>query len=142
MITCTDEIEVEAKTEKLDMVTEFVNEAVLRAGCPGKISMQIMLALEELFVNVASYAYAPGTGKCKIQLEIKKLENSEGMVSITILDSGKEFNPLRKENPDITLSADERQIGGLGIYMVKEIMDSVAYEYKNGQNHLTMVKHW
>ena len=75
-------------------------------------------------------------------METAQLDEGRGDVVIAFIDSGKAFNPLLKENPDITLSADERQIGGLGIYMVKEIMDSVVYEYKDAENHLTMVKSW
>ena len=135
-------IEVEAVSEKLDQVTGFVEEQVLQMGCPPKLAMQITLAVEEAFINVADYAYAPETGMCRIVVETAQLETDRGDVIITFMDSGKAFNPLLKEDPDITLSADERQIGGLGIYMVKEIMDSVVYEYKDAQNHLTMVKSW
>ena len=135
-------IEVEAVSEKLDQVTGFVEEQVLQMGCPPKLAMQITLAVEEAFINVADYAYAPETGMCRIVVETAQLETNRGDVIITFMDSGKAFNPLLKEDPDITLSADERQIGGLGIYMVKEIMDSVVYEYKDAQNYLTMVKSW
>ena len=135
-------IEVEAISGNLDRVTGFVEEQVLQMGCPPKLAMQIILAVEEAFVNVADYAYAPGTGTCQIQVETSRLDDAQGNVIITFMDFGKAFNPLLKENPDITLAAEDRQIGGLGIYMVKEIMDSVVYEYKDAQNHLTLVKSW
>lgn len=135
-------IEVEAVSGNLDRVTGFVEEQVLQMGCPPKLAMQIILAVEEAFVNVVDYAYAPEIGMCRIAVETVQLDEGRGDAVITFIDSGKAFNPLLKENPDITLSADERQIGGLGIYMVKEIMDSVVYEYKDAENHLTMVKSW
>lgn len=138
----TEEIEIEAVIENLEPVTEFVQEKVLQMGCPPKTAVQIVLALEELFVNVANYAYAPETGMCQIRVEAAQLDDRQGNAVIVLRDSGKEFNPLLKEDPDITLSAEEREIGGLGIYMVKEIMNSVVYEYKDGQNCLTMVKSW
>ena len=135
-------IEVEAVAGNLDQVTGFVEEQVLQMGCPPKLAMQIILAVEEAFVNVVDYAYAPKIGMCRIAVETAQLDEGRGDAVITFIDSGKAFNPLLKENPDITLSVDERQIGGLGIYMVKEIMDSVVYEYKDAENHLTMVKSW
>lgn len=135
-------IEVEAVSGNLDQVTGFVEEQVLQMGCPPKLAMQIILAVEEAFVNVVDYAYAPKIGMCRIAVETAQLDEGRGDAVITFIDSGKAFNPLLKENPDITLSVDERQIGGLGIYMVKEIMDSVVYEYKDAENHLTMVKSW
>lgn len=138
----TEEIEVEAVIENLEQITEFVQDKVLQMGCPPKTAFQIVLALEEVFVNVANYAYAPETGMCRLRVEASQFENEQGNAVIVLQDSGKEFNPLLKEDPDITLSAEEREIGGLGIYMVKEIMNSVVYEYKDGQNCLTMVKSW
>ena len=95
------------------------------------------VAVEELFVNIAHYAYSPGTGSATIGVEILK---DPAAIAITFTDRGKPFDPLAKEDPDITLSAEERQIGGLGIYMVKKSMDEVVYEYKDGQNILRIKK--
>lgn len=99
--------------------------------------MQIDVAVEELFVNIAQYAYAPGIGVATIRLEIQE---DPFVVVITFIDNGIPYNPLAKEDPDITLSAEERPIGGLGIYMVKKSMDEVSYEYKDGQNILRIKK--
>ena len=99
--------------------------------------MQLDIAVEELFVNIANYAYVPDTGKATIRLEINEEPLS---VSITFIDNGVPYDPLAKADPDITLSAEERAIGGLGIFMVKKSMDDMFYEYKDSQNVLTIVK--
>ena len=119
------------------MVQAFVEEHLEEAGCPLKAQMQISIAVEEIFINIASYAYAPGTGKAIIRVEFTK---DPSVVSITFIDRGVPYNPLDKQDPDVTLPADERDIGGLGIFMAKEIMDDEYYEYKDGQNILTMTK--
>ena len=132
---------VEATMENLDTVIGFVEEQLELYGCPMKIMMQISVSLEEVYVNVVNYAYGTSTGICEV---ILKLEGDEAGKSMTLIvkDNGVEFNPLDKEDPDITLSAEERQIGGLGIYMVKKTMDEVSYEYNSGCNILSMVKGW
>ena len=99
--------------------------------------MQVDIAVEELFVNIASYAYGKEEGLAVIRLDIEK---DPLTVKITFEDRGVPYNPLAKEDPDITLSAEERQIGGLGIYMVKKSMDDIIYEHKDGKNILTIVK--
>lgn len=134
------ELTVKAKLENLDTVIGFLEEELEGAECPMKISLKIQVCLEELFVNVANYAYGDSEGECTIGIITKKAEDKY-MVTVRIEDSGKPFNPLEKEDPDITLSAEERQIGGLGIYMVKKTMDDVYYE-NNGKNIFTMVKSW
>ena len=131
------ELTIEAKVENLHQVLAFVDEYLESLGCPMKIQMQIDVAVEEIFVNVASYAYTPSTGSVTLQLDS---EPSPLSVSITFIDSGVPYNPLAKEDPDVTLSAEERKIGGLGIYMVKKTMDSMTYEYKNQQNVLKLTK--
>lgn len=135
------EMELKASLENLDSISGFVEEELCSAGCPMKIVMQVLLCVEEIFVNVTSYAYAPETGMCLVKL-VTENNDGEGKLTITISDSGKPFNPLLKEDPDITLSADERKIGGLGIFMVKKTMDSVDYDYISGKNVLKMVKSW
>ena len=99
--------------------------------------MQVDVAVEELFVNIAHYAYAPDTGSATIRVAPR--QDPKG-VAITFVDRGVPYDPLAKEDPDVTLSAEERQIGGLGIYMVKKSMDDMQYEYRDGQNVLTIVK--
>ena len=132
------ELTIEAKVENLHQVLAFVDTYLESLDCSMKIQMQIDVAVEEIFVNVASYAYAPGTGSVTLQLESG---TSPLSVSITFIDSGVPYNPLAKKDPDVSLSAEERSIGGLGIYMVKKSMDSMTYEYKDKHNVLTLVKH-
>ena len=131
------ELNIEAKTENLDKVLAFVDQHLEERGCAVQVQMQIDVAVEELFVNIAQYAYAPGIGVATIRLEIQE---DPFVVVITFIDNGIPYNPLAKEDPDITLSAEERQIGGLGIYMVKKSMDDMSYEYKDGQNILQIKK--
>jgi len=132
-----NEIKVTALLENLQEVLSFVDAFVEEAGVSMKAQMQIDVAVEELFVNIASYAYAPDTGDATIKIG-KDPENNK--VFITFIDSGKPYNPLEKDDPDITLSAEERGIGGLGIFMVKKSMDDMRYEYKDGQNIVTIMK--
>ena len=130
------EITVKAADEKLDNVIAFVTGELEAYDCPMKTQMQIEVAVEELFVNIAHYAYSPETGDATIQVDISDRREA----AITFIDSGTPYDPLAKPDPDVTLSAEERQIGGLGIYMVKKSMDDVRYEYKEGKNILTIVK--
>ena len=131
------ELVLDAATENLDTVISFVTEQLEAVDCPIKAQMQIEVAVEELFVNIAHYAYAPDTGSATIRTEITS-ETAE----ITFIDSGVQYDPLAKPDPDVTLSAAERQIGGLGIFMVKKSMDELAYEYKDGQNILKVRKNY
>ena len=131
------EVVVEALKENLGEVSAFVDSHLEEIDCPIKAQMQLDIAVEELFVNIANYAYAPDTGKATIRLEINEEPLS---VSITFIDNGVPYDPLAKADPDITLSAEERAIGGLGIFMVKKSMDDMIYEYKEGQNILTIIK--
>ena len=133
------ELTVSAVVENLDIVTDFVNAQLDAMGCPMKIQMKIAVAIDEVFSNIAQYAYPEGKGEATVLVEA--LENPLGL-SMTFADHGLHYDPLQKEDPDITLSIDERQIGGLGVLMVKKLMDDVYYEYKNGQNRLTMIKYF
>ena len=132
-----NELTIEAKTENLHQALSFVDGCLEQAACPMKIQMQIDVAVEELYVNIASYAYAPETGPVTIRVET---EADPSRVSVTFMDRGVPYDPLKKPDPDVTLSAEERQIGGLGIYMVKKSMDGMEYAYQNGQNILTIHK--
>ncbi|MBR3309244.1 MAG: anti-sigma factor antagonist [Lachnospiraceae bacterium] len=132
-----DEIVVEAKVENLQDVLNFVDSHLDKVGCDPATQMKLQVAVEELFVNIAHYAYKPGSGDVAIGVNVTKEPKS---VTISFKDSGVPFNPLAKEEPDITLKAEERGIGGLGIYMVRKTMDEMTYEYKDGQNILSMKK--
>ena len=133
-----NELELEAVLENLGEAQAFVDEHLDDAGCPPKARMQIDLAVEEIFVNISNYAYAPDQGKATVRVEVSQ---DPVTVTITFLDHGIPYDPLAKQDPDVTLAASDRQIGGLGIFMTKKIMDDIAYEYKDGQNILTLKKH-
>ncbi len=133
-----NKITLQAKTENLNQVLAFIDEQLEAADCPMKTQMQIDVAVEELFVNIAHYAYAPETGN--VVVGIRVTQDDTPMARITFSDSGIPYNPLEKEDPDVTLSAEEREIGGLGIFMVKKTMDDILYDYINGQNILTILK--
>lgn len=129
-------LEIMAEVENLPEVTAFVCEQLENADCPMKVKMQIELALEEIFVNIANYAYAPEKGKAVIGIDI----TDNRQVVLTFEDSGTPYDPLAKQDPDVTLSADKREIGGLGIFMVKKTMDDMYYEYRDKKNVLTLKK--
>lgn len=131
------ELNIEATIENLNIVLGFVKQQLESLNCPMKIQMQIEVAVEELFVNIAHYAYNPEVGSATIRVDVQ--ENPLA-VSITFIDQGVPYDPLKREDPDVTLSAEERQIGGLGIYMVKKSMDDITYEYKDGQNIISIKK--
>lgn len=123
--------------ENIDAVTAFVNEQLEALECPVKAMMQIDIAIDELFGNIAHYAYHPETGSATVRVEVAEEPLA---VIITFIDNGIPYDPLAAEDPDTTLSAEERDVGGLGIYMVKKSMDEIAYEYKKGQNILKIKK--
>ena len=131
------ELDIEAVKENLPKVMEFVDSRLEAMNCPPKAQMQIGVAVEEVFVNIANYAYAPDKGSAVVRVEVSGEPVS---VIITFIDHGMPYDPLAKEDPDVTLLADAREIGGLGIFMTKNLMDDVAYEYKDGQNILTLRK--
>ena len=135
---------VQAVDENLDRVQGMVEEMLEGAGAQIKVIYTVAIAIEEMFVNVCHYAYEGKTGDVKVEAGIFDCEdNGDGAthgVRTRLTDSGMPYDPLAKEDPDITLSAEERSIGGLGIYMVKKSMDSVDYEYSDGHNIFTMEK--
>ena len=131
------ELKIEAEKDNFSEVLDFVDSILEELGCSMKIQMQINLAVEEIFVNIASYAYGSDTGEAEIRVEV--LENPKA-VKIIFMDRGVPYNPLEKEDPDITLSIEERGVGGLGIFMVKKSVDEMSYEYADEKNILTIMK--
>lgn len=129
---------VDAKSENLDLVTEFVDNFLEENDCPMKTQMQVNIAIDEVFHNIVSYAYTDKKGDIEIQID------SDGPVKLVLIfkDKGVRFDPLQNIDPDITLSSDEREVGGLGIFMVKKLMDVVSYSYEDGMNILTLEKTW
>ena len=132
-----NELNIEASVDNLGKVIGFIEEKLETTECKPKTQMQIETAVEELFVNIARYAYAPNTGNATVRVEVIPEPLS---VVITFIDNGVPYDPLAKEDPDVTLPAEERGIGGLGIYMVKKLTDNISYEYKDGKNILSIIK--
>ena len=131
------ELKLAATVENIEVVTDFVNEQLEALDCPMKAQMQIDVAIDELFGNSAHYAYNPEVGDATVRVEV--IDDPLAVI-ITFIDNGVPYDPLAKADPDVTLSAEEREIGGLGIFMVKKSMDDVTYEYKDGQNILKIRK--
>ena len=131
------EITVPAQNDRLYDVLAFVGEAMRGAGISEINQNNINIAVEEIFVNIANYAYPDGDGGVTVSLSAES-----GKFTARFLDGGTRYDPLAKPDPDTSLSANEREIGGLGILMVKKLMDRVEYEYRDGQNILTIKKSW
>ena len=130
------ELTIKAKDTNLETVTLFIHKAITDY-CTDLIQNQIDLAIEEIFVNIAHYAY----GEQNTENEVKIICTYEyRLLTVSFIDSGTPFNPLEQPDPDITLSAKDRKIGGLGIFLTKKFMDNVKYAFKNGQNILTFSK--
>ncbi len=130
------ELNLEATVDNLDTVIEFVNGEIEDIGCDMKTQLEIEMAVEELFSNIANYAYQPRVGVATVRVEVLRDPLS---VVITFIDQGKPYDPLAKEDPDLDQTASQT-VGGLGIFMVKKSMDHIAYEYIDGQNVLTIRK--
>ena len=131
------ELTVIARVDQLDYVLQFINLELNEYGCPKKERMQIAIAVEEIYVNIAQYAYAPKVGTVIIRFWT---EYEPMRFTIQFVDGGKPYNPLTKPDPDISLDAEKRGIGGLGVFIVKKNMDDVRYEYMNGKNVFTISK--
>ena len=134
----TREIVVSTLPENVDVLSEFVNSYLNKYTTNNRAIAQINVAIDELFSNIVKFAYHPDIGKATLKIELRKNPLS---ITITFIDHGKPFNPLDIASPDVYKSAEERNIGGLGIFIVKKTMDEITYEYKGGQNILTIKKH-
>jgi len=128
------ELSIDARTENLDAVMDFIAAAFEQTDCSVKMQTQIAIAVEEIFVNIANYAYRPEVGGVVIRI----FAGDE--IVIEFEDKGKPYNPLEKDDPNITLDAEEREIGGLGIFIVKKIMDAVEYRHEDNKNLLIIRK--
>ena len=131
------ELTVDAVVGNIETITEFVNAELELLGCPLKVQIQIDVAIDELFGNSAHYAYGHIKGKATVRIAFDEAERT---VTLTFIDSGTPFDPLKKADPDTTLSAKERRIGGLGIFLVKKTMDHMEYRYQDGHNILSIMK--
>jgi serine/threonine-protein kinase RsbW len=132
------EVTVAAVIENVGSVTKFVDDFLDSQECSRKAKMQINIAIDEIFSNISYYAYQNETGQVTMKVE---MQDDPKAVCITFIDYGIPYNPLEKEDPDITLSIEEREIGGLGIYMVKKNMDEMEYEHSEGKNILVLKKY-
>lgn len=132
-----NQLTIKADISLLDQVLSFADGILEQNNCPLKVQTQIDVAIEEIFVNIAHYAYPEGGGNAVIEIEADK---DAKKVRIVFEDGGIPYNPLEKEDPDISLSSEDRPIGGLGIFLVKKTMDDMSYEYKDGKNRLTIIK--
>jgi len=132
-----NELTVPGKPEYMDAVLEFIESQLDDAACNDSVKAELLVAVEEIFVNIYSYAYPPKEGDVCIRTEIS---GNPAVMRIDLIDQGIPYNPLEKADPDITLSVEERQIGGLGIFMVKQSMDKVEYHFENERNILTLYK--
>ena len=131
------ELVLEAVEEYTDKLIDFLNTQLAQVYCPRKIKVQLDVAAEELFVNIARYAYDGGAGTVTVRTEFL---DDPVCVQITFIDRGKPFDPLKVQAPDTAVSPEERPVGGLGIYLVKNTMDAIEYTYKDGCNVLTIRK--
>lgn len=129
-----NEITVAAHIGNLGTVTDFINGMLTGYGCPNKTIIQIDIIIDELFSNIAYYAYPNVTGDVTVGIEIIREQAPAAVITFT--DCGIPYNPLERDNPDTTLSARERKIGGLGIFIVRKNVDDISYEYAGGRNIL------
>lgn len=129
------ELTISAANENLDKVQVFVGEFLEELGFKPKQVMQVNIAVEEIYINIASYAYNPDVGAATV-----RCIEAPDKVIIEFIDSGKPYNPLEREDPDVSKSAEERGVGGLGVFMVKQLMDNIGYRYENGKNILIIEK--
>ena len=132
-----EKLTIDAKLENLSSVTEFVIDALESRDCPMKVTMQMELVIEEIFVNVASYAYKDDVGAVTV---CRSFDEEPRAINLTFIDSGTPYNPLEHQDPDTSLGAEDREIGGLGIFLVKKNVDEIFYKYEDGQNILTVKK--
>ncbi|MBR4320802.1 MAG: ATP-binding protein [Oscillospiraceae bacterium] len=131
------ELDILAVKENLPQVLAFIDKQLEEFNCKMKTIMLVDIAVEEIFINIASYAYEPETGSATIRTY---LTEEPLTVVISFIDNGKPYDPLAKPDPNLNLPIQERKKGGLGIFMVKKTMDTISYEYKQGQNILTIKK--
>ncbi len=139
MEKCLAEITLEATVENIGRVTDFVNAELEKLNCPMKAQLQIDIAIDELFGNIVQYAYRPDIGPATIRVSV--MEKPMAVV-VTFIDHGKPYDPLAMEDPDVSMSAEEREIGGLGVFIVKNSMNEIDYRYEDGQNILMIRKNF
>lgn len=130
-------IVIDAVDEAIDPVQDFIREKLQGYGCEKKVLQQIRLAVEEIFINIISYAYRPDIGKAEVYCEVT---DEPLCVKIQFMDSGKPFDPLAQGEADTSGAMFMERPGGFGIHLVKNTMDDVEYEFKDGKNILIIKK--
>ena len=128
---------VPARIDQLDAVLDFIGPELEAHNCPPKAIARLAIAAEEIFVNIARYAYAPREGEATIEISVV---GEPPVAVLRFLDRGIAYNPLDKPDPDVTLSAENREVGGLGVFMAKNIVDSIHYAHEEDRNVLTLTK--
>ena len=126
---------VKAIPQSIDIVTAFADRIMTEHECSGIIKAKISIVIDEIVSNISSYAYPDGGGELEFSIGV-----SEGSVIMTFTDMGQPFDPLKNPDPDVSIPTSKKQVGGLGIFMTKKMMDSVAYRYDDGKNILTITK--
>lgn len=132
-----ENLKLQANDDTLYTVLDAIEAHLDANDCPNDVKTRILIAVEEIYVNIAHYAYGGNEGEALVQMDVSQ---DPRCCQVVFRDKGIPYNPLEKEDPDISLSAGEREIGGLGIYMVKQYMDKVEYRYEDGYNILTIEK--
>jgi anti-sigma regulatory factor (Ser/Thr protein kinase) len=132
-----NELEIDATLENLKSVNEFIKKILNENKCSKRDEMSLKMAIEEIYINIVNYAYTPNIGKVKINSEVK---NDKFSIVLNFIDEGKPFNPLEQDEPDFDLDVEGRDAGGFGIFIVKDKVDDISYEYKDGKNILTIKK--
>lgn len=132
------ELTVTATMDQIPVITAFVEEELERRQCPPKIRLQLELVIDELISNIVRYAYGDDGGDITVQLE---WEEDPAAVVLTFVDQGVPYDPLQRQDPDVSLPAEQRQNGGLGIFLVKQLMDRLEYQFTDGQNVFTVWKY-
>lgn len=131
------EVSLKSTLENVEVLTGIIDSELESVGCPTKAIMQVDVAIDEIFSNIVNYGYDCENEEIVIRYDV---DNQAKQISITFVDSGKKYNPLEKSDPNVEASAEERKIGGLGIFIVKKTMDEVKYKYENNKNYLTIIK--
>ena len=131
------EVSLKSTLENVEVLTGIIDSELESVGCPTKAIMQVDVAIDEIFSNIVNYGYDCENEEIVIKYDVDPKDKS---ISITFVDSGKSYNPLDKDDPNISEDAETRKIGGLGIYIVKKTMDNMVYKYENNKNYLTIIK--
>ena len=133
-----EDITLQASDDTLYTVLDAIEAHLCKNGCPDSLKTEVLISVEEIYVNIAHYAYGGKEGMATVQMEVTQ---NPRICRVVFKDRGIPYNPLEKEDPDISLPEEEREIGGLGIFMVKQCMDKVEYRYEDGYNILVIEKH-